>query len=255
MTQLAKNRRILFIEGDDDFKIIRRFAKKTNFVELSSGIDITNIESKGFSSWKKIKSFVWGFKTAFQEVLNVAAIFDRDFWCDEEIETIEKELSKELSFIYIHRRKEVENYLLNIDVLQRVLNKSLVEKEKRTGEKIDNHSSILELFNEITTPIKSEIQGKYLSKRVQYLRKGKKDESDIIKETIDIFERKWDTIEDRLKIVPGKEVLSAFRERIQYLYGISISNYKIIDEFKKVEVPEEMNNLIKMLEKFRVSHT
>ena len=41
LTELAKNRRILFVEGFDDFKIIRRFAKLLGYEDLAAGSGLT----------------------------------------------------------------------------------------------------------------------------------------------------------------------------------------------------------------------
>ncbi|MFA6497766.1 MAG: AAA family ATPase [Desulfurivibrionaceae bacterium] len=57
LTQLARTKKIVFVEGMSDYKIIRRFAKNLGYSELASGNDLTAFESGGFSSWEKIKSF------------------------------------------------------------------------------------------------------------------------------------------------------------------------------------------------------
>ena len=252
LTLLAKNRKLLFIEGIDDYKILRRFAKKLNYEELSNGLDITSVESKGFSSLGKIISFAWGFKTAFKETLNVAAIFDRDYWCDEEIQQIENDFSNNISLLHIHRRKEIENYLLNPLTIQRLLIKILKEKEKRTGESFSDIISIYELLDEITTPFKTKILSQYLSKRNQYLKKiSNKDESELNQETIDIFESKWQSIEKRMEIIQGKIILAQLRNKLQEKYGITLTTFKIIDEFKNDEIPEDIIYLLEKLETFR----
>jgi hypothetical protein len=45
LTALAKSRRVLFVEGLDDFRLLRRFARKVGMQELSAGIGITSLES------------------------------------------------------------------------------------------------------------------------------------------------------------------------------------------------------------------
>lgn len=60
LTQLARTKKILFVEGMGDYKIIRRFAKSLGLQELFSATDITAFESGGFSSWKRVGSLAWG---------------------------------------------------------------------------------------------------------------------------------------------------------------------------------------------------
>ncbi len=45
LTELARNRRLVFVEGLDDYKILRRFAKILGLNELAAGIGITALES------------------------------------------------------------------------------------------------------------------------------------------------------------------------------------------------------------------
>ena len=56
LTQLSRTRRVLFVEGDDDFRRLRRFAAVLGLQELAAGLAITPVESKGFANWRKISA-------------------------------------------------------------------------------------------------------------------------------------------------------------------------------------------------------
>lgn len=253
LTQLARNRKLLFVESLDDFKIIRRFARQYGFIELSSGSGITPLESEGFSSWERLPSFVWGIEKAFKSTLCISAIFDRDYWCDEEIDSVCSKLTENLQFTHIHTRKEIENYLLVPDVLERAITKAIVDRAKRTAEDIAPLEPIEKILSRITEPLKNEIQAQYIEKRVNYFGKSKRDGATITYETIRLFESKWDNINTRMKIVPGKQVLKKLRDEIQEKYGVSITDFRIIDEFKRAEIPDDFRDLIKQLEEYRLS--
>lgn len=254
LSQLARNKKILFTEGKYDFKILRRFAKKLGFDNLFNGQEITAVKSEGFSTWREIKSFAWGFKTTFNEPIKVAAIFDKDFWCDEEIKEIENDLSKNIELAYIHKRKEIENYLLIPVVLQRLLDKLLSEKHRREGQSYDSIISISDLLNEITEPLKTSLLSQYLSKRIRFFRSNKHiDDSTLNKETLELFEKKWASIETRMEVIKGSDVLPTLRDRIQGYYGVTMTDFRIIDEFKVNEIPSEIIELILRLESFRES--
>ena len=60
LTHLARTKKILFVEGMMDYKVLRRFAKNLGYTALASGNDLTAFESGGFSSWQKIKHFCLG---------------------------------------------------------------------------------------------------------------------------------------------------------------------------------------------------
>lgn len=251
LTQLARSRKILFVEGFNDYKIIRRFCKKLNYPELSTGIDITPLESGGFSSWEKVKALSWGFNKTLGASISIGAIYDRDFWCDEELNEITIELKENLQFAHIHKRKEIENYLLNIPILERTLSKAILDREKRTNKKIKITEGISSILERVTETNKNYIQSQYLAKRSEFLRNRKQDVATINAETIKMFNENWSDINSRLSIVPGKDILRGLRSEIDRLYSVNLTDIKIIDEFCYAEIPEDFIALIESLEQMR----
>ena len=164
LTQLARNRKLLFVEGIEDFKRIRRFARQLGFIELSSGTGLTPIESEGFSSWERLPAFVWGIEKTFKSALQIGAIFDRDYWCEEEIQAVRSKLAKNLQLAHIHGRKEMENYLLVPDVLERAIKKAIADRVKRSNENISLSESIEKILTRITKPLKNAAQAQYIKR-------------------------------------------------------------------------------------------
>ena len=251
LTRLARNKRILFVEGDSDFRLIRRFARKYGMSELAAGTDLTSLESGGFSSWERIRALATGFEQALGFELHVGAVFDRDFWCDREISHIKEELGQHLEFSHIHDRKEVENYLLIPSVLERVLEKALRERERRVGGVRELTHSIEGLLDSITEPLRAGIQAQYIAKRVEYLRGSRTDGATITAEAIRKFESSWDNISNRMTVVPGKAVLASLRTEITRLYAVNLTDHKIVSEFTREEIPEDLVNLLQGLERYR----
>jgi hypothetical protein len=241
----------LFIEGMDDFRIIRRFASKLGFTALASGLDITPVESGGFGNWEKLPALAWGIEKALGTPLRLGAVFDRDYFCAEEIDGILAELKKSLETAHIHARKEIENYLLTPAVLDRALSRCLDERAQRTGEQLKIKEPITDVLDRITNKFRSEAQGQYIAKRNLFFRNSKRDSASITTETIQQFEGLWADLNRRVEIVPGKEALRAFREYIHAEYGITLTDYRIISEFKREEIPADMKQLVSNLDIFR----
>ncbi len=250
LTQLARNRRLVFVEGLFDFRIIRRFAQKLGYLELSSGIDLTPLESGGFSSWESILSFARVFEKAVGRSVNISAIYDRDYLPQEEVTNIIADLSKHLSVVHIHDRKEMENYLLIPKALEKAIKKSIKDRAKRVGASEVSHAPITELLDEITLPLKSNIQAQYMAKRSDYFKKSKLDDATINAQTIKSFDIKWEKIETRMEIVPGKEVLKKLREKIQNDYSVNLTETKIINEIEIEDMPDDLICLLKKLEEY-----
>ncbi|MGN7745466.1 ATP-dependent nuclease [Pseudomonas sp. 22515] len=250
LTQLARNKKVLFCEGTFDYKAMRRFAGKMGFSELASGNDITQLSSDGYSSWPKVQALAWGLKSALGAEIKIAAVYDRDFWCDAETEIVEAKLKAELTFAHIHRRKEMENYLLVPAVLERCLNKYILERSKRDG------SPVIEAFIEpiletITSSQKFELQGQYVSKYTEHHRGTGKDLSTLNSESLKAFEEKWINLDIRMEIVCGKDVLRELRSKVNELYSVTLTDLRIMDEFDVDEIPEDLRNLITSLDTYR----
>ena len=253
LTHLARTKKILFVEGMSDYKSVRRVAKNLGFHDLASGNDLTAFESGGFSSWEKIKSFAWGVKNTIDANMKLFAIYDRDYYCQEEIDEILESLQAELTQAHIHQRKEMENYLLVIPVLERVLEKQITNRSRRSGEIIVADKGITLYLEEITIGLKVEAQSQYIAKRITHHQGTGVDTGTISREAIEVFESLWTNINSRMEIVPGKTTLRMLRNAIQDDYSVNLTDVQIIDEFRKEEIPDDLLRLIDNLEAFRVT--
>lgn len=251
LAHLARTKKIVFVEGDNDFKTLRRFAKVLGFDQLSTGNDLTPFESGGFSSWEKVKSFAWGAKRTIDANLKIFAIYDRDYYCDEEILAIENDLKRELTDAQILVRKEMENYLLNIDVLQRVLDKQLDAKSTRTGIVTKASKSIEQYLTEIAAESRLDAQAQYVAKKLDFHKGSGKDNSTLSKSAFQEFENRWSDMRTRMCIVPGKIVLRSLRDAVRTDLGVNLTDIQIIDEHQRHEIPSDLTALISRLEAFR----
>jgi energy-coupling factor transporter ATP-binding protein EcfA2 len=138
LTALAKNRRVLFVEGLDDFRLLRRFARKLGLQELSSGTGITPLRSGGFGSWQEIAAFAARIGEALGAPLKIGAVYDRDYYCDEQIRDVVTSLDANLSVSAILERKEIENYLLVPAALDRAITRS---EDLRRDRGLDRNAS------------------------------------------------------------------------------------------------------------------
>jgi hypothetical protein len=200
---------------------------------------------------ERIRALASGFETALDTTLHVGAIFDRDYWCDEQLETMLGELTVHLEFAHIHSRKEIENYLLVPKVLTRALSSAIDERARRTGSSIGIGKSIEEILLEVTEPLKEQAQSQYIAKRLEFLGGRAEDISTIAAKAINIFESKWKNLESRAEVVPGKEVLASIRESVSRNYSVSLTDHRIVSAFEAGEIPYDLQALITGLERYR----
>ncbi len=253
LTQLARNRRVLFTEGSDDFKIIRHFARILGLDQLAAGMSITSVESEGFASWERIRDFAWGLQKTIggDNTLRIAAVFDHDYFCEEQVRHLISELNQHIAFSQVLSRKEIENYLLVPGVLQRAADRSIADRERRTDGERSASIDIVKVLIEITDSMQSRIQAQYIARRWDWFRTLGRDNADVSRETIESFNLRWQNLETRLEIVPGKEVLGAVREVVKSQTGASLTLGRIMQAFREGDVPNDMVVLVNGIDQFR----
>ena len=251
LTELARSRRLLFVEGFNDYKIIRRFAILLGHSELASGNGLVALESGGFGSWPKVQALAWGFRNTLSSDLQVAAVYDRDYRCDDESLRLKTELEREIYFAHFHSRKEIENYLLSPEVLERAVSKTTEEQAQRTNLTVNSEVNIRRILESVTNSLRTDCSGQHISKYCEFHRHSGRDQATLTSEAIDLFERKWSVIETRMEIVPGKAVLRAVRDQLQRECGITLTDIRIIDAYRPEDVPGDLSELISNLDRYR----
>ncbi|MBI1369714.1 MAG: AAA family ATPase [Planctomycetes bacterium] len=252
LANLSRTRRALYIEGSNDYKLIRRFAAKIGLDELASGVGITPVESGGFSSWETLQKLARGFEQTLGTNLRLAAVYDRDYYCDEQISSIEKSLNASIAFGYFHKRKEIENYLLEPEVLQRAIDRLLKERASRNGSE-PGTCDVRQLLSEITDPMQNHVCAQYVARRCEYMKHCGEDMATMTARAMEWFTTRWSDLDARLEIVPGKEVLRQLRSIIAGRHRVSMTDARILESFHRGDVATDLESCLRSIDLFRKS--
>jgi len=253
LTRLARDRRVVFVENDTDFAIIRRFAKVLGFPELATGSGLTPLRSEGFGSWERIGSVGWGIERTLGSPLRIAVVYDRDFFPDEQIEAMVQSLSQHIPLVHVHARKEIENYLLSPFVVQRALERVVRDRCRRDGHAMPELRPAEELLDAVSDNLRTSVTSQYAARRAEFLRSSGVDQATVYQQVADRIERLWGDIDQRMTVVPGKTVLAALRSTVRELYSVNLSERALVDAHTAANVPEDLRDLIQRMEAFRNS--
>ena len=133
--------------------------------------------------------------------------------------------------------KEIENYLINPNVIYRIIRQ---EKEISLDEIIKLIESILNKNKDnIICQFGQKIQEE--DKSLGY--------TAITKKAIEIVESHWNSLDEKIKICSGKEILKSIKAEIQHKYKISFSNNKIAKSFKSNEINQDIIKFFHILYK------
>lgn len=143
--------------------------------------------------------------------------------------------------------------MLSREPLVRASGKALRERARRTGGEVPDGVDIVQLLEEITNGYRQGVVSQMIAKRSNFLRSTGVDLSTLAEDVMRDVETKWENLESRLEIVSGKDVLKDLREQLSARYSVSLTDFRIIDEFREDEVPEDLARFLAELEEFRVS--
>jgi energy-coupling factor transporter ATP-binding protein EcfA2 len=253
LTALSKSRRVLFVEGLDDFRLLRRFARKLGMQELSSGLGMIPLKSGGFGSWQRVTILASGIADALGAPLMIGAVYDRDYFCDEQIADVVESLEVSLKLAWVLNRKEIENYMLIPAALDRAIARTLKARRERGSEKSQVQVDSAGLLEEITRPLKEDILAQLMARRLDYFQHKGQDKSRLYKDVLSNFDTRWASLESRMALVPGKEVLQLFRQRVQELWGVTLTDARIAEAINREDIPADMQRLIERVESFRTA--
>jgi predicted ATP-dependent endonuclease of OLD family len=251
LTQLAKSRRAVFVEGKD-FQVLSALSRKIGNQSLANRSDFAVIPVEGFNP-SRVLNFSEGIELTLGTKILKAVVFDRDYRAPEEIKNLTKDFRKYAALAHIHKRKEIENYLLDSAVLQRAVEKRVIERAERLGKKDKFTGSVETILRELSDKMKSKVNAQFMSKRQKYLKSANPslDQATINEKMLKDFDLLWSKMKTRLEIVPGKELLSALNEYLQEKHSISLTHSLIVNTMKKEEIPADIMRLLEALESFR----
>ncbi len=251
LTQLAKSRRAVFIEGKD-FKILSGFARKLKKQAVANRSNFAAIQVDGYNP-QKVSEFAKGMEIALGTTIMKAVIFDRDYRSDDEVAEMRDQLKEFTIFVHIHDRKELENYLLEPKAIDRALGMRVADHNKRTNSTIVFNEKAEEIFKSLTEKMKYRMVAQFLSKRGPFEKSKNRglDQATVNQKLIEEFEEIWSSLSGRLAIVPGKEFLSQLNQYLQEHYKVTLTVSAIINAMLPEEIPEEVKELIEKLDDFQ----
>lgn len=254
LTQLAKTRRVIFVEGKD-FQILSRFASRLGLEAVANRSDFAVVQVEGYNP-ARVKDLAMGMERTLGEKLLKVAIFDRDYRSDEEAAHAAANLKKFCWHAVVHTRKELENFLLLPSALDRAIKKRIETRGDTGAAVVEFVESTRDLLMTISEDMKSAVLARLLDERRKFERSIRSPEHDvtIFQAATTNFESKWNVFEERMKLVPGKDLLSALNAHLQETYQVTLSNRAVVDSFTRNEIWSEVGDLLKKLDEVRGLH-
>ncbi|MGK8233633.1 ATP-dependent nuclease [Roseovarius sp. MS2] len=250
LTQLARTRRALFVEGKD-FRILGRFARKLGRADVANSKDFAVVAAQGFNP-ERIRNMIDGMEATLGFKIVSAAVLDRDFRSIDECEAIRNDCLKHCKFVSIHKRKEIENFLLIPDAIARSATKRMEKSHNGTARSNVTGSDIKKILEEYSNEKKSYLAAQLTESYKAFFRNthSGRHATELAAIAFNEFDKSWSDPETRIAMLPGKDALSKINLHLQDKFGVSVSPSAIIDAMYVTEVPDEMTKLVSLLSDF-----
>lgn len=254
LTQLAKTKRVVFVEGKD-FQVLARFARKLGLDAVANRSHFAVIPVEGFNP-QKVKNFSSGMELTLGTKLLKFVIFDRDYRSTAEAQDITTQLQDFCWYAVVHNHKELENFLLHPEPLSRVVIAKARERNKDVDVVDLGPAAIERLLTRLSEPMKNKVQAQLIASSEHFERRQQSGlhASTIAESVMDQFDGAWQRFADRMRIVPGKEMLSVLNQYFQETYSCALTPGAIVQAFKVSEIAPELVAVMRKLERLRTKN-
>lgn len=250
LTQLAKTRRAVFVEGKD-YQMLTKFARKLGYDDVASRASFAFVTVDGFNP-ECAKNLKEGIELTLGVSILSAVIFDRDYRSDDECGAIVEDCANFSDLVFVHGRKEIENFLLVPAALDRAAEGRVTDHAKRANKARKYVPMAEQSLAKFALDRKTFVTSRCLSfrKRFERVRSPTLSEETVSEIVLRSIEDGWKDALSVLKMLPGKEALSALNGDLQKAYGVTITPTGIIEAMRLDEVPTDMRVLISSLSDF-----
>jgi hypothetical protein len=244
--RLARTKRVLYVEGSDR-KDYQRLAKAIGSEEVFSDNETTYMRTDGFSNWDRVPSTSWVFNKMFDFNVSVAAIFDRDYRCDDEVISFLESIKSDSIFCRVLPCKEIENLYLNPKAISRATSRLVDKASFPNWEEIASR-----IIDEEVSRKKQEVFACRVGERTRYvqLANPKFNPTSLAQQENLAFERNWLDPHFRLSVVPGKDVLAAIFGRLKAELNVSMSKAKIAADTHDDDLGDDVKSIFRELREF-----
>ncbi len=241
LARLWTSRRCLFVEGKDlDFlKIIQNIMFPRSHDPIDS---LPNIQLGGWGGWNYVFGSKLLLRNAGGDVIRAYCLFDSDYHAEEEIEERYRQAQEREIQLHIWSKKEIENYLIVPDAIQRLISERLPFRQaKPTTREIAQQIDLIseELKDATFDAISAEIHSKNRASGVTAANRRARA----------IIDTAWISSEGRWSVVSGKSIIASLSAWSQGRFMVSLSPTRILREMKSYEIDPEVRHVMMAIER------
>jgi energy-coupling factor transporter ATP-binding protein EcfA2 len=253
VTQMARTGRALLVEGDD-FEVLKRWAGTLGLRDIATSFTVTPVSLGGFPTYERVRSICEGLRQGLGKDLAVAILVDRDYRPVDEVNALRQEFQRHVDLVAILRRKELENYLLEVGPLTRAIARRVRDRQRRTGTgRAVSEPAVAGRLEDAKSMLRREAEAQAIARRIQFLRRSGANETTAAIQAMADFESDWTQTDGPTALIPGKAALARLNSWAQEDLDVSVSPGQIASEFRPEEIPAELKTFLRQLSELKRS--
>lgn len=237
LSRLWGAKKLLLVEGDD-MQILRRFHDLIFPESLDSFATVPNISIGGWTGWSYAVGSSMLLQNAGGEDISVFCILDSDYHTPKEKETRQEDAQAKNVRLHIWTRKEIENYLVVPNAIQRIIAQGCAEAP--------SVEEITTKLLQIAESNKNEVYDNFAES--YYLEEKAKGQKTANEKTRKFLDLKWSNGQEPLHRVSGKTLLSSLSAWSKERFGVSFGIAAILRALRREDLSSEVVALISSIQ-------
>lgn len=233
LIKLGSAKKCIFVEGED-IKILQEFYSVLNPDSIYSFDTIPSLPLGGFKRINEAFGAAKLFYNNSKGQFKCYAILDRDYYSDMQLDELKGKAFENHLILHIWDKKEIENYILKPSILFRLLEKTEID-----------YCGFVNSFETLVDSFKEATIDSYTTKIQEENRKLAAGTAAM--QARSFVNSNWANLDAKLKIISGKDLLSATYKWMKEKYRVSCSMKSIFNAMKADDVDNEMIELIELL--------
>lgn len=229
LLRLGLSKKCIFVEGLD-MKLLNKFYKILYPEKIELLSDLPIIELGSFTRYEQALGVSKLFYKETEGNFKCICILDRDYRMENELNRIKKNAEDAYLNLHIWERKELESYLINPNVLYKFIKDNVSYEDFISGLNYALDSFYYELMDQYSNSIHEVDRSKNIQTTNQEARL--------------YIDARWDSLDKKLRLINGKNLLSFIIKYMKEKYKVSINKNKILDKFSVEDVDKEIKNVI-----------
>lgn len=232
LLRLGLCKKCIFVEGLD-IKLLNKFYRILYPEKIETISDLPIIELGSFTRYEQALGAAKLFYKETYGNFKCICILDKDYRLDSELNKIRNNAIEAHLDLHIWERKELESYLINPKVLYKFINNKISMSEFTNKLNNDLNCFYFEIMDQYSNAIHESDR----SKNIQTTNK----------EARLYIDENWKTLEQKLKLINGKKLLSFIIQYMKDNYNISLTKNKIFNKFEISDVDNEIKQVIDLI--------